>query len=74
MPPLLFDMAAEGSAAENVNLGSSTVPEHVAAKAECAVEMLRWRMRHAEHSMTHLNVATSGLVQKPSLFTPTANL
>lgn len=74
MPPLLFDMAE--SQAENVDLGSSLVPEHVAARADCAAAMLQWRMRHAEHTMTHLNVATTGLstTKGGQLFTPTANL
>ena len=56
MPPLLFDMAAE-KGAESVNLALSTNAEHVAAKVDSAMKMLQWRMRHAEHTLTHLNIS-----------------
>ena len=72
MPPLLFDMTE--SKAENRDLGSSHAQEHVAARAECAAAMLQWRMFHAEHSKTHMNVTAAGLSEKKGLFKPTANL
>jgi len=60
MPRLLFDMAAE-KGAESVNMALSTNAEHVAAKVDSAMKMLQWRMRHAEHTLTHLNISETGL-------------
>jgi arylsulfatase A-like enzyme len=51
MPPLLFDMQAD--AGEMCNLAASSAIEHVEARANCAAQMLQWRMRHAEHTLTH---------------------
>ena len=69
MPPLLFDM---NDKAELVDLAGSTEPEHVLAQGECAMAMMKWRMRHAEHSLTHLNLSGAGVVQGTHLFEPTA--
>lgn len=71
MPPLLFDMKYKD---ELVNFAGSMKPEHVAAHAECALLMIQWRMRHAEHSQTHLNLGAGGVVVGKQLFEPTANL
>ena len=51
MPSLLFDMQRDPG--EMRDLGGSSVFEHVEARAQCAAQMLRWRMRHAEHTLTH---------------------
>ena len=67
MPPLLFDM---NDKAELTDLAGST--EHVLAQGECAMAMMKWRMRHAEHSLTHLNLSGAGVVQGTHLFEPTA--
>ena len=67
MPPLLFDM---NDKAELVDLAGST--EHVLAQGECVMAMMKWRMRHAEHSLTHLNLSGAGVVQGTHLFEPTA--
>ena len=67
MPPLLFDM---NDKAELRDLAGST--EHVLAQGECAMAMMKWRMRHAEHSLTHLNLSGAGVVQGTHLFEPTA--
>ena len=64
MPALLFDIAHDPG--ELVNLGASSVLEHVEAKVECAAQMLQWRMRHAEHILTHTE-AKGLLILEPKL-------
>ena len=63
MPPLLFDVQADPG--EIVDLASSPTLEHVAARAECASQMLQWRMRHAEHSLAHMRVGAGGVAEGP---------
>ena len=48
-PPLLYDIQTDPD--EMVNLAGEVA--HVATLLECATTMLRWRMRHAEHILTH---------------------
>ena len=63
MPPLLFDVQADPG--ETVDLASSLELEHVAARADCASQMLQWRMRHAEHSLAHMRVGVGGVAEGP---------
>ena len=63
MPPLLFDVQADPG--EIVDLALSPELEHVAARAECASQMLQWRMRHAEHSSAHMRVSVGGVAEVP---------
>ena len=44
--------------AETADLAAD--PSHQAALMQCMAEMLRWRARHLEHSMTHLSVGPMG--------------
>lgn len=71
MPPLLFDMNDKD---ELLDVASSSEPEHVVAHAECALAMMQWRMKHAEHSLTHVNLGSEGVVVGKQLFEPTAKL
>ena len=64
MPPLLFDIQADPG--EMCNLAASSAIEHVEARADCAAQMLRWRMQHAEHTLTH-SVEKGLLIMEPKL-------
>jgi hypothetical protein len=68
-PPLLFDMDADGGS-ELTDLAGSAVAEHQAALVECMSALLEWRMKHAEHVLTHFNNrADGGSVQtQPTLY------
>eukprot|EP01048_Picozoa_sp_COSAG05_P019594 COSAG05_NODE_3107_length_2319_cov_1.320721_2_plen_113_part_00 len=55
-PPLLFDLTLDP--AESVDKSSD--PAYAKVLVECMGEMLRWRSRHNEHSMTHLNLGKTG--------------
>ena len=55
-PPLLFDLKTDPG--ETVNVAGD--PSYAVALVECMAEMLRWRARHAEHSLTHLNIGEGG--------------
>lgn len=48
LPPLLFDLEADPQ--QTVNLAAD--PAHAGVVAACAAELLRWRMVHAERTLT----------------------
>jgi hypothetical protein len=54
LPPLLFDLAAEGGA-ELINLAED--PACAALTRDYAQKMLSWRMQNMERTLTHLIVS-----------------
>lgn len=64
LPSLLFDVVSDPS--ELTNLAQR--PEHQATVLAFAQKMLRWRMRHMGHTMTHMVLsAAAGLQEKHPL-------
>jgi arylsulfatase A-like enzyme len=57
LPPLLFDRKADPN--ETTNLAAD--PAYLAIVAEYAGRLLSHRMRHADRSLTHLQVGPGGV-------------
>lgn len=70
-PPLLFDMEADGGS-ELTDLASSEEAKHRAALLDCMTKLLGWRMRHAEHVLTHFNNSDAGSLQVNPILHATA--
>jgi arylsulfatase A-like enzyme len=60
VPMLLFDLSQDERELVNV----ATQPEYAAVLMECMGEMLRWRARHREHSLSHVSVGAGGAFAK----------
>ena len=57
-PPLLFDLQEQPG--HDVGRDVAADPGYAAVLLECMGEMLRWRSRHLEHSLTHLLLGADG--------------
>ncbi len=60
LPPLLFDLDADPEQVQDL----AADPGHVGSVAECTGELLRWRMRHDERTLTGHMVTPEGLVTR----------
>lgn len=60
LPPVLFDLECDPD--ELCNLAAE--PDHATVVAQCAQQMLNWRMQHAEHGMTNLRLSLDGVVTR----------
>ena len=60
LPMLLFDLTVDEHEMHNV----ASRPEYAHVLMGCMHEMLRWRARHREHSLSYLSVGAGGAVPK----------
>jgi arylsulfatase A-like enzyme len=60
LPPLLFDL--ENDPNEMDNLAGD--PAHAAIVLDYAQKMLSWRLRHAERTLTHMQLTSRGVVSR----------
>jgi arylsulfatase A-like enzyme len=57
LPPLLYDLAQDPE--EHRNLAGD--PAHASVLLQCAQEMLSWRMRHEDRTLSHLHLGPGGV-------------
>lgn len=60
LPPVLYDLRRDSDETRNV----AGDPAYAALLAEAASQMLTWRMRHADRTLTHLCATPDGLVDR----------
>jgi arylsulfatase A-like enzyme len=60
LPPLLFDI--QNDPTEMHNLAAD--PAHAGIMLDCAQKMLSWRLRHAERTLTHMQLTARGVVAR----------
>jgi arylsulfatase A-like enzyme len=57
LPPLLFDLVDDPGHTVNLAAGTGTGNDHLALQLDLAQEMLRWRMRNMERTLTNCYLA-----------------
>jgi arylsulfatase A-like enzyme len=62
LPPLLFDLDDDPTELHDL----ATQPAYLAIVSDCAQQLLSWRMRHAEQTLTHLALTPDGVVERRS--------